>query len=605
MIKSYRSFLFASLSTLALSTAVAAAQPQGKIGIYSDVTVQGSILEPEKVEISDDSKLANMIKAPEGFKVEVFARDLVNPRMLAVSPAGRLYATRRSVGDVIMLTDSNGDGKAETIQTVASRAGMHGIAFDGDKVFLATVNDVYVADVAQDGTFGPLKRIINDLPDGGQHPNRTLAVGPDDMLYISAGSTCNACAETNPESATMLRASKDGKSRTIFASGLRNTIGFDWEPTTGALYGFDHGIDWLGDEAQVEEFNELEKGKQYGWPYIYGMDEFNPQDNPPEGMTLEQWAKMSAEPKLGYTAHSAPMQMAFYNGTAFPEDYRGDAFVAMRGSWNRRPPAGYEVVRVKFENGKPVGFEKFLEGFLVEGKNGGYGYLARLAGVAVSKDGGLFVSDDSGGIIYKISYDAKSTDATSSINAALPPKTVAEPPKSDIALKLVAPTSDAKIGVTASFANEEMIPLAHAADGDNASPKLEWKGPENAKSTVVIVDDPDAQQPKPFVHWIVYDIPAKVTSLREGLPTEPILQDPKAVKQGTNSTGATGYFGPKPPVEDPAHHYHFQIFALDIDTLGLDPGATRDEVLAAMEGHVVGTGEVVGTFKRGSDSAGN
>ena len=114
-------------------------------------------------------------------------------------------------------------------------------------------------EVAQDGTFGPLKRIINDLPDGGQHPNRTLAVGPDDMLYISAGSTCNACAETNPESATMLRASKDGESRTIFASGLRNTIGFDWEPTTGALYGFDHGIDWLGDEAQVEEFNELEK----------------------------------------------------------------------------------------------------------------------------------------------------------------------------------------------------------------------------------------------------------------------------------------------------------------------------------------------------------
>ena len=144
---------------------------------------------------------------------------------------------------------------------------------------------------AEDGTFGELERIINDLPDGGQHPNRTLGIGPDDHLYISAGSTCNACAETNPESATLLRASKDGTSRTIFAKGLRNTIGFDWQPESGVLWGMDHGIDWLGDEEQVEELNRLEQGKQYGWPYVYGMGEFNPQDHPPEGITLEQWAR--------------------------------------------------------------------------------------------------------------------------------------------------------------------------------------------------------------------------------------------------------------------------------------------------------------------------
>ena len=127
--------------------------------------------------------------------------------MLAFSPDGVLYATRRSVGDVVMLKDADGDGRADEAETVASRPGMHGIAFDGDTVFLATVNDVYIAEVAGDGSFGPLTRIINDLPDGGQHPNRTLGIGPDGMLYISAGSTCNACAETNPESATLLRAS--------------------------------------------------------------------------------------------------------------------------------------------------------------------------------------------------------------------------------------------------------------------------------------------------------------------------------------------------------------------------------------------------------------
>src|SRR5690606_41633032 len=104
----------------------------------------------------------------------------------------------------------------------------------------------------------------------------------------------------------------------------------------GRLYGADHGTDWLGDEEQQEELNLVEQGKKYGWPYIYDFSNFNPQDNPPEGMTLEQWAEQSEEPLLGYTAHAAPMQMTFYTGTAFPEEYRGDAFIAMRGSWNRR-----------------------------------------------------------------------------------------------------------------------------------------------------------------------------------------------------------------------------------------------------------------------------
>lgn len=591
-----------SIPALCAMAVPLAAQPQGTVGRHSDVTIQGSVLEPEKTLVTDDAELTGLLRAPEGFRVEVFARDLVNPRILAVSDAGRLYATRRSVGDVVLLRDEDGDGRADGVETVASRPGMHGIAFDGNRVFLATVNDVYVADVGEDGTFGPLTRIIDDLPDGGQHPNRTLAVGPDDRLYISAGSTCNACAETNPENATLLRARKDGTSRTIFAAGLRNTIGFDWQPETGVLYGFDHGIDWLGDEEQVEELNRIEQGKRYGWPYVYGDGAFNPQDDPPNGMTLEQWAQMSEEPVLGYTAHAAPMQMAFYDGAAFPEDYRGDAFVAMRGSWNRRPPSGYEILRVDFEDGEPVGFEKFLEGFLIERPDGSYGQVARLTGVAVGPDGSLFVGDDSNGIIYRVSYEGE--QATASTSASPTPATVTPPPDSDIAIELVAPRQDVRLSVSAPFETDAAIPPAHAADGDNASPRLEWSGaPEGTRSFVLIVDDPDAAAPKPFVHWIAYDIPAEVTALREGLPTEPLLPDPDGLKQGTNSRGATGYFGPKPPVGDPAHSYHFQIFALDVAELGIKPGAARDEVIAAMEGHVLASGEIVGTFARGEEAA--
>lgn len=210
--------LLLSMSALsAFGPAPLYAQVKGSVGEASDVVIEGSILEPEKLQVRDDAKLTALIKAPAGFKVEVFARDLINPRMLAVSPKGFLYATRRSVGDVVMLKDGNGDGKADAEVTVASRPNLHGIAFDGNRVFLVTIHDVYSADVNDDGTFGPLSRIINDLPDAGQHANRTLGIGPDGMLYITSGSTCNECQEDNPENATILRASKDGKSRSIFA----------------------------------------------------------------------------------------------------------------------------------------------------------------------------------------------------------------------------------------------------------------------------------------------------------------------------------------------------------------------------------------------------
>ena len=360
------------------------------------------VLKPTEAPAPD----VGALKVADGFRVRRFADKLGKPRMLALAPGGGLYVTRRDVGDVLLVRDQNGDGMAEAPVVVARRPQMHGIAVAGDQVFLATVKEVFTAPLQANGRFGELKRIIDDLPDGGQHPNRTLALGPDGMLYISVGSTCNACDETGPEHATLLRAKPTGESRTIFASGLRNTIGFGWHPTTGALWGMDHGIDWLGDDDQGEELNEIQQGQQYGWPYIYADSKVNPQDEPPGGIPSEQWARMSKPPVRLYTPHAAPMQMAFARDT-LPAAYRDGAFVAMHGSWNRQPPSGYEVVFIRFAGGRPVAIEPFLSGFLTNTGANGWAIGGRPVGLVVAPLGELFVSDDQNGVIYAITPAAK------------------------------------------------------------------------------------------------------------------------------------------------------------------------------------------------------
>lgn len=576
----------------------------------ADVTVIGHVLEPKQITIDDGLHRVALhrVALHWGFEINVFAKDLINPRMLAVSPDGTVYVTRRTAGDLVMLRDNDGDGVADAQKIIAHRPGMHGIAITGDTLYLATVNSIYKTTIQADGTVAPLETLVDDLPDGGQHPNRTLAVGPDGMLYVSVGSTCNACDETNPESATLLQMKPDGSSRKIFASGLRNTIGFAFSPDTGELYGMDHGIDWLGDNEQYEELNHLVKGKHYGWPYVYGDSKFNPQDEPPGDITMQEWAARSVEPLGFYTPHAAPMQMVFYTGTQFPADYRGDAFVAMRGSWNRKPPSGYEIARIRFEGGEPAEFEVFAQGFL-QRKDNRWVHQGRLAGLAQAKDGALLISDDTNGVIYRIAYtrngrrglpvgpptNAENVDVR--VVGKLPPEPIPDH-MAGLAKDLLGDIGSTLTVESAAFADGKPIPALYSAVGENISPPLQWSvGPPATRSYAVIMEDPEVAQNPPFVHWLIYNIPAKVTHLDEGVPPTPQLVRPEDALQGENDRGAVGYFGPKPPPEDPAHPYHFQVFALDT-VLNLPFGATREALLEAMKGHVIGNGELIGTFDR-------
>ncbi|WP_416878442.1 PQQ-dependent sugar dehydrogenase [Litorimonas sp.] len=367
------------------------------------VEIVGHVLKPIPLEWSEE-RMARLA-LPQGFDINVYARNLKNARMMRVADDGRLYITRRAQGDVLMLHDTDNDGIADKKQVVAQKDQMHGIEIVGDTAYLMTVTDLYRAPRLENGTLGELEVIATDFPDGGQHPNRMVVMGPDGRLYVSIGSTCNACAETDDESAAIVSLNPDGTDRRIFASGLRNTIGYGFEPTTGAAYGFDHGIDWLGDNEQHEEFNRLTEGNRYGWPYVYALSRFNPQDTPPD-QSFSDYAAGSQEPIGLHTPHAAPMQLAFDAKNALPDDYKGDAFIAFRGSWNRMPPSGYEVLRVDFENGQPVGMKPFVTGFLMQDEESptGWGQMGRLAGLAQGPDGALYLSDDENGIIYRITY---------------------------------------------------------------------------------------------------------------------------------------------------------------------------------------------------------
>ncbi len=367
------------------------------------VNLVPGVYKPERAEFTAES--VDALSLPAGFSVTVFAQGLGRPRMLAAAEDGSLYATRPGAGDVLRLEDHDGDGVAE-VRTVALRGleGVHGIALAGHEAWLATGTELYRGRLGESGAITTLQRWLSEMPDPGRHPNRTLGMAPDGTLFLSVGSSCNACREEAPELAALLEVSRSERAYSIYARGLRNTIGFDWHPATDQLWGMDHGSDWRGADTPPDELNLISKGAHYGWPYVYGDRNPDPDVEPPRGTTNEAFAATTTPPVLPIQAHSAPIGFVFYEGRLFPEEYLGDAFVALHGSWNRESPVGYYVARVRFDAGRPLRLERFLDGFLAEN---GKSYFGRPTGLAVGADGALFVGDDSNGVIYRVAYGGR------------------------------------------------------------------------------------------------------------------------------------------------------------------------------------------------------
>ena len=350
-----------------------------------------------------DTSLLKLLKVPQGWKVSVAASGLGKPRMLYVGPNGNLYVTRRDAGDVLMLTDKEGDNKFESLKTVAANFdGVHGITIKEGWMYLCNNKELRRYKINPDGTLVSIyETLINDMPNAGQHPNRTIEFGPDSMLYLSIGSTCNDCRE-GKDMATIQQIDPKTWKRTLFASGLRNTIGFDWHPQTKEMWGCDNGGDTKGDDWPPEELNHIKKNGNYGFPFAYGKKEVDETREDPPGDTKVNWVKTTEPSMMEFTAHSAPIAFRFFGDVEnVPAEYKDDALVCWHGSWNRSKSSGYKVERIKFVNGQPAGSEDFLSGFLIQG--GDEKRFGRPAGVIITPKGVVYISDDANGVIYAVS----------------------------------------------------------------------------------------------------------------------------------------------------------------------------------------------------------
>jgi glucose/arabinose dehydrogenase len=327
-----------------------------------------------------------------GFTVEVYAEGLSGARFMTLGPDGTVYLSLTREGRVVKLSDANAGGRADSAITVAQGLDApHGLAFRGDTLYVAETNRVirFVPGSARPDV------VVADLPHGGGHFTRTIVFGPSDgKLYVSVGSSCNVCDERDARRAAVLRYNADGSGEQIFAHGLRNSVGLAFDPATGELWGTNNDRDLLGDDLPPDRINILHQGGDYGWPRCYLPGHRNPEYPTADCDHL-------APPAITFQAHSAPLGIAFSTGTQFPPEYRGGAFVAYHGSWNRTVPTGYKVVYVRQQAGLPVAITDFITGFRPAGADAPW---ARPVDLLVLRDGSLLVSDDYSGRIFRVRY---------------------------------------------------------------------------------------------------------------------------------------------------------------------------------------------------------
>jgi glucose/arabinose dehydrogenase len=369
---------------------------EGKPAAMADSPLK---VHPPKLTETPPSEIpVDKLKVPNGFTVELWAHGLPGGRAMALSEDGKkVYVGTRVIGRVYEVTD---EGGKRTVRTVADKLTQPaGVAYKDGALYVFAIDKVLKYDGIAKNKDAKAEDLTAkfDLPPERHHNWKYVAFGPDGKLYVPFGAPCNIC-EPSKEYAQLRRYNADGSGKEIIATGIRNTVGFDWHPKTRELWFTDHGRDWMGDDTPQDELNRLAKpGANFGFPYCHANGVVD------RDVKKADACKGVTRPVALMGPHAAVMGVKFYTGKMFPQEYQNSMFIARRGSWNRSKPTGFDVVNVRVsEDGKTAKVTPFLTGF--SESRDSYKFWGRPVYVAQTPDGALLVSDEQMGAIYRISY---------------------------------------------------------------------------------------------------------------------------------------------------------------------------------------------------------
>jgi glucose/arabinose dehydrogenase len=347
---------------------------------------------------NDVQEVLKHLSLPAGFVISIYADKLPNARSMALGDDGVLFVGTVKEGKVYAVLDANHDGVADKSYIIAKDLYMpNGVAYKNGALYVAAVNRLLRFDVINQHLDNPPAPVVvtDKLPDDRHHGWKYLRFGSDNKLYTAVGAPCNICDPEKDIYTSLIRLNSDGSDLEILARGIRNTVGFDWQPETNALFFNDNGRDYLGDDEPADELNLWSaKGEHFGYPYCHAGDTLDPE------FGKDKKCANYVPPVWKYKAHIAPLGMRFYTGQSFPAEYKNQLLVAQHGSWNRTEPQGYQVALVKFKDGKPVAEQSFISGWLTDKGE----VLGRPVDILTLPNGSVLISDDQLGVIYKVTY---------------------------------------------------------------------------------------------------------------------------------------------------------------------------------------------------------
>ncbi len=346
---------------------------------------------------ANDLALAS-IKLPLGFHISIYAQAVPYARQLALAPDGTVFVgTRKNIVYALLHQSNNFDHASEVLTIAQNLNAPNGVAFYNGAIYVAETNKVLkFPNILHTLPKIPKSIIINSqLPEESWHGYRYIKFGSDGWLYMAIGMPCNICQMSNPIFGTIIRMHANGSDMQIYATGIRNSMGFAWDPISKQLWFTDNGRDWLGDNSPPDELNYAPQANMnFGFPYVYGNN--IPDPNFENKIPIND---NFIPPAWNLPAHVAPLGMIFYTGHMFPKKYWNQIFIAEHGSWNRTQKIGYQIILVKVNNSKAISATPFATGWLQ-----GQKFWGRPVDLLVLPDGSLLISDDEAGVIYRISY---------------------------------------------------------------------------------------------------------------------------------------------------------------------------------------------------------